>query len=107
MAQDTIRKEVTGQQIIDAVKAVAQEPYVERDYVDGENVFVVGQQSGYPYEHLIVTADGSCNINPAKVYEAVTVMEHSWGGMVFAIGYGRDDVINAVKDFAQKLRQQL
>lgn len=106
MAQDTIRKEVTGQQIIDAVKAIAgQGAHVERDYVDGENVFIVGQSSAYPYKQLIVLADGDQRINPAKTYGAVTVMEHKWGGIIYPVGYNHEDVINAVKDFAQKLRQ--
>ena len=108
IVQKTIHKQVTGSQIAKAVEKVAgQNAYVRRDCVDGEDVFIVGQRSHYPYEHLIVNAGGKHRIALHNTYDSVTVMEHDWGGVVYATGYSHEAVIKAVEKFAQKLQTQL
>lgn len=108
MASQTIEKAVTGQALIEAVKAVAgKEYYHDTDWQDGKDVVIVGQSSSYPYRDIAVEADGKTAIDPTATYTKITVKETEWGGIKYAVGYGRDDVVKAVKEFAQKLQQQL
>lgn len=108
MASETFFKvSISGQAIMDAVRSLAKEFISKKDWIDGKDVFMIGQRSDYPYEHLIVLADRKKTIDPATIYQEVTVEEYKWGGGVFAIGYDQSAVINTVKEFAKKLKECL
>jgi len=103
-----INVEFTGQQLIDAVLAVADnKAVIRREHLDGQDVFVLGQISAYPYENLTVTADGNVQIVPTKQYHSFTVAEGDCGKEVLAIGYGPEAVVAAIRNFSEGLQAQL
>ena len=106
MASDTIKIRVRGSDIVQAVKNIASEFIETYDYIDGKDLFVVGQRSNYPYDHIEVTADGN-GIDPSCTYSSVKVAEGRWGGEIYCIGYSDDAPIMAVKEFTAKLRLEL
>lgn len=107
MTRATFEGTFTGQQIIDAVKAAAGDDYIEQNDYDDGPVVTVGQRSGYPYKHIIVRADGGDTIRADAEYSKVSVENHSWGGSVYAVGYGQDSVIKAVVSFRDKLKEDI
>jgi len=107
MARETIHLRVKGQDLIDAVKKVADKPVVNKDYQDGHYLFVLGQTSKYPYKQLIVKVEGDDGVDPEKVYDQFSICEHEWDGDVFLVGYGPKSVINAVQKFAMELQSEL
>ena len=110
MVSETIKMQVTGQNIIDAVKKVAIEPVVIHDNINGRDVFVAGQKSNFSYEHLGITVDDSGVIDPEKTYDQFKVTEQGWGrwgGMIYDTEHKHDAVIKAVKAFAESIRGEL
>jgi hypothetical protein len=107
MASSTIHTTVTGQQLIDAVTAIAKHLVSERDYINGNDVHALGQTSSYPYRHIIVRPENEPYVDPTRTYSNVVVSEHNWGGSTYAVGYTQDSVIEAVKEFVEKLRTEL
>jgi len=107
MASNTVNISFTGKQLIEAVQAVADEPVVKKDLLDDEDVFVLGQKSSYPYEQIAILIDGDNQVNPTKQYRSVTITEGEWPGLAFAIGYGPEDVVDAVKAFSQAIETKL
>ena len=104
----TIQVKVCGQDIINAVKKIASRPVINTNRVDGKDVFILGQISLYPYENLAITANGETEIVPEKTYKKITVSNNcTWDGWNYAVGYGHDDVIKAVEDFATSLKKKL
>lgn len=100
------KQSITGGQVAALVQqVVGQDSYVEqRRFYDGD-VINFGKTSGYPYEHIRVvpSLDGMPYFRPEEPYSEVKVTSHSWGGSVYAIGYGQDSVTNAVKELAAEL----
>ena len=109
MASELIQVTVKGQALINAVEKIANEPIIKKEYVDGKDVFNIGQTSATPYEQVIVVADGNRNIDPFAVYSEVAVMGHKWPEpeWIHAIGYGPQSVKKAVYEFAERLKAEL
>lgn len=102
---------VTGQRIIDAVKAVAGNDYHEIErIVDDSHTYLVGRASEAPDEDLIITTDRHfriTHIDPYRVYKYVAVMYKPWPGMKYAIGFGIKEVDSSMKSFRDELAEAL
>jgi hypothetical protein len=102
------KQPVTGLQLAALVKQAVEQDnskfIVQHRYYDGD-VMSFGQTSGYPYKHIRVTLslDGPAFFSPEENYTEVKVASHSWGGSVYAVGYGNQSVIDAVKKLAAEL----
>ena len=107
MIRATIQGSFSGQAVIDAVKAVAEELYLVEDGFDDGPTKTVGQRSNDPHKHIIVLVDSSDSIHPKRKYSVVTVQHHGWGGRVFAIEPTAECKIQEVRDFCSRLSAYL
>ncbi|MEU4601755.1 hypothetical protein AB0F43_02130 [Kribbella sp. NPDC023972] len=116
----TFDRPITGQELIDAVRATcAQAPghadgyrtgnnssfYEDKRYDDGY-LHVVGRSSSLEYENLLVTPDKtSAYIDPKKTYQSAVVVRHDQPatGTRTTGRYSRDDEINSTIAFAERL----
>lgn len=107
---------VAGRKIIDAVCDIIEENRVinseialveEHYYRDEEIYFVIGRQSMYPYEDLIITVNDASGftdlIHPIKDYMCIQVVSHHWRGEKYPIGYGDQKVVDACRKFRDQL----
>lgn len=100
---------IKGSELIGSVKTLIGEgegkSFVHEQHFDNGDVFVIGQYSGYPYDHILVAVSReSDGIRPDEIYTKVEVMDTSWPGSVYLVGYEYDAPIHAVCEFAEKLK---
>jgi hypothetical protein len=106
MTIETLKIRVRGSDIIAAVQAIAKNPVQEKDYINGQFIFKIGQRSDYLYKHLRVTAEGQ-DIDPEKTYKQVEVLSHNWGGDIYPCGCSQVFETEAVSKFAESLKEAL
>jgi hypothetical protein len=46
-------------------------------------------------------------INPNSNYDKIAVTYHEWPGFKYAVGFGDESIVKAMKDFRDKLQTQL
>lgn len=103
---------VTGQVIADALSALAGKNFIQKIATAGDNgrTYEIGRTSLDPYEQVIIGVglDGVTQISLGKEYDKVFVLSHQFpGGMIHAVGYTDEDVIEAVKSFRDTLEAYL
>lgn len=99
---------VTGQQIVDAVRSLAGNGFVEKkSVVEDLVVLTIGRSSDYPYEDVIILVDGSTKLELSAQYTQVSVVATEWPGSKYAVGYSDDSVINSVRKFRDQLEKKL
>lgn|GEM_PF-2482254 len=102
---------LTGAELIAAIKAISEangERFESVHQFDDGDAYLIGQSSGYPYRQVRVSPSREEEtIRPSSSYDQVVVQNHSWGGMVFAVGYSEGAVVKAVCDFGDMLRQHV
>ena len=102
---------VSGRKVMDAVKKLAGREYHEEvaSVVDDKTTYEIGRASRSPVEDLIIkdSDKNSSEINPDGSYEKLTVEYHKHPGRKFAVGFGTDAVVRAIKEFQQQLKTEL
>jgi len=100
---------VKGSELIGGVKAIIDEggvtSFISEQSFDNGDVFVIGQSSGYPYDHVLVSPTRkSAGIRPDQTYNRVEVMDTSWPVSIYLVGYPDDAPVRKVRKFAEKLK---
>ncbi len=113
---------VSGQQIIDAARAVVEKnqkanpeiKFATADYYrDDDTCFVVGQQSMYPYHDLVLSVEDAPTgnlthlINPKGGYIFLRVESNRWNGEKYPVGYQDRDHVDSCKYFRDELGKLL
>lgn len=110
----TLPRPITGSELMAAVKELSHsdDGYLGTSFevsqrFDNGEIFTIGQFSKYPYNQLLVAPSKEQHgVRPDETYGQVEVMSHVWPGRErFLVGYDNSDVVDSVRDFAQKLEQ--
>jgi len=70
----------------------------------------VGFSSPYPYQHVAILTGNNLDkteLKPEFSYNRIAVGTESWGGELYAIGYGQQAVEDAVNKIAVDLESRL
>ncbi|MEV0288091.1 MULTISPECIES: hypothetical protein [unclassified Kribbella] len=122
VAMKTVKfdRPVTGQELIDAVRATCESEngradefgsrrgggfHEEKKYDDGY-LYVVGRSSSTPYKNLLVTPDkDSAYIKPGETYASAVVVRHDHAAQGHqTLGrFSVDDEIDSVLEFSEQL----
>lgn len=107
----SLSKPITGQEIANAVQAVAGKSYESEilQVIDGVKAFRIGRSSGFSSEDVCICTDehGAAAIHLDKSYDKLYVCSSSWAGMKFAVLETESRVISAVEKFRDELQQEL
>ena len=109
----SLPRALSGTELMAAIEAVIQRKpgmsYVQEKHFIGSDAYLVGQASPYPYEHLIIAAEGSEEdfIFPNEMYQHLVVKSYRWPRPTYAVGYDEAGVIEIVRAFADELLQEV
>jgi hypothetical protein len=121
VAKKTVQfgRSIQGKELVEAVRAacVEDEPsfrheqrsfHQEHRYDDG-HVYVVGRNSSYPSENVLVTPTKTDPyIRADEFYDSAVVVSHDLGGgHRLAVRESPDAKIDAVLEFSEKLKEQV
>lgn len=102
-----------GQDIVNAVRELSGAEFYNRlFYRSGKEVFLIGKNSHYPYEGMVIAHENGNTllIDLHATYENVpiAVANIDWpDGMKYAVNHSDKQVIEAVKKFAAELQAKL
>jgi hypothetical protein len=101
----------TGQQLIDAVKAVANRAVVVTIVFDGQKCTSLGQASRYPYENLMLRADDIPWLVAHGQYQSFTVEKGYWSRDIvvvdYDVRYDQQVVDRTIDEFGTKILARL
>ena len=103
---------ISGRKVMDAVKKLSPGGEYHEEIVSrasNRTIYEIGRNSMHPAKGLIIK-DGnkdSSRIDPKGSYEKLTVEYHKHPGRKFAVGFGTDAVVRAIKEFQQQLKTEL
>lgn len=110
-----VKKPVTGAQIVDALKQIAED--VNSEYAqmplkdtDGVQTLTVGLSNPYPYAEVSIrTGKGLAGVGVqlSKKYSVFGVGNAVWSGDKYAIRYDDSHVVNAVEEVRDGLERLL
>ena len=101
---------VTGQAIANAVKQVADNYEQSISVVTDDGIsYLIGQNSEYPYKDAVIGVgpEATPEVIMNGTYDEVYVLSWEFGGMKYAVGYTDDSIIEAVRDFRDKVQALL
>lgn len=103
---------VSGQEIINAVKQIAGDSYVQTyDRVIDDTIwFKVGARSNYPGEGLAIAVSPAytdCGINPSSLYSHIAVVNCEWGGSYYAVLENEKSIIKNARNFRDEIHRLL
>jgi hypothetical protein len=99
---------LTGKQIAGLTQLVAGENgrgrYIEELNPYDEQDIRCGQISGFPYQQTrVIPSRRLLEFRLADTYKGVMVTSHAWRAGGFSVGFGPDDIVEAVEGFAAEL----
>jgi hypothetical protein len=97
---------VSGENIINAGKELSGDNFmIKSEYIEGKEVFSIGQKSRHSSGSFIIQVDGGNWIDPEKQYKKISVEDFHWDGVL--IDSDGQAVVGGVVDFSARLEKGL
>jgi hypothetical protein len=106
MASDIAKVNTTGAILIEVIRSIVKDPFIEIKFIDGEDVYELGQRSSYFSKSLRIEPLDQSLVHPDKHYDEVRVFNDSLPGCkYYLVRQTEEEFTEEVQKLARALEE--